>query len=96
MHIIVWKYKVKEENRVEFEFEYGKLGTWSKLFNTSENYKGSTLHRNSDIYLLVDTWLDKQSYESFINLNSKEYDFMSSKFEELYESEQEIGRFDTV
>ena len=71
MHIIVWKYKVKEENRVEFEFEYGKLGTWSKLFNTSENYKGSTLHRNSDIYLLVDTWLDKQSYESFINLNSK-------------------------
>ncbi|NQX81391.1 MAG: hypothetical protein HRT66_05280 [Flavobacteriaceae bacterium] len=96
MYIVVWKYKVKKENQIEFEFEYGKEGTWVKLFRTSDNYKGSSLHKNSGDYILIDTWSDKQSYDNFINLNSDKYENLSFKLEKTYDTEGEIGGFDDV
>ena len=99
MFTIVWKYKVNEENQLEFELEYGKLGTWSKLFMNSINYKGSYLHKISDTnqtYLLIDIWTDQQSYENFINANKSIYKSLSSRFENIYESEENIGTFNNI
>ena len=99
MYSIVWKYKVNEENQTEFESEYGYLGTWSKLFMSSDNYKGSFLHKSPDMnltYLLIDTWTDEQSYEDFKSVNGSIYESLSSGFEKLYEKEEKIGAFNTV
>ncbi len=99
MYSIVWKYKINEESQAEFESEYGKGGTWSKLFMNSDNYSGSFLHKSSDIsrtYLLIDTWTDEQSYENFKNANSSVYESLSFEFEKLYETEEKIGAFNTI
>jgi len=57
MYSILWKYKVHSEHKKEFEAQYGFTGSWSKLFGRSDNYLGSTLHKNDEaenIYLLID------------------------------------------
>ena len=99
MYTIIWKYKVNKENQVEFEFEYGKVGTWSKLFMNSNNYLGSFLHKSLSMdhtYLLIDTWTDEKAYENFKNSNSIVYERLSSAFETLYESEEKMGTFNTI
>ncbi len=99
MYSIVWKYGIKQKSQLEFESEYGKGGTWSKLFMDSDNYTGSFLHKSSDMgqtYLLIDTWTDEQSYENFKNANRGVYESLSSKFEKLYETEEKIGAFNAV
>lgn len=99
MYSIVWKYLINEKTQVEFESEYGKGGTWTKLFMNSDNYSGSFLHKSFDMkrtYLLIDTWTDKQSYENFKNANSNVYQSLSFEFEKLYETEEKIGEFNSI
>ena len=99
MHLVVWKYKVNENNQTEFELEYGNLGSWSKLFKSSDNYINSSLYKSSDkneTYLLIDTWTDEQSYENFKNTNESFYECLSSRFENIYETEVKIGIFNTI
>ncbi len=99
VYSVVWKYKIKPENKEVFEFEYGIDGSWSLLFNTSKNYKGSILHISedkADTYLLIDTWTNKSHYEKFIELNKKVYTELSSKFNYLYQTEDKIGTFNSL
>lgn len=99
VYSVVWRYKVKPENREKFEFEYGSRGSWYRLFSESKGYTGSFLHISEDepgTYLLVDSWTDQQSYEEFKRSHAEMYDEMSRKFETLYESEERIGAFSRV
>ena len=99
MYSVVWKYIVKEENQMIFETEYGKQGTWAKLFSDSESYLGSILSIKEDsksTYLLIDNWADKKSYDSFKIINSVIYNRLSSEFETLYENEEKIGEFNSI
>ena len=94
MFIIVWKYKIKPDNRVLFESEYGKKGAWSRFFKRSKDYSGSELYNSqegNDIYLLMDSWFDKKSYDNFINEQKNGYERLSLKFENLYETEEKLG-----
>ena len=99
VYSVVWSYKIKPENKEKFELEYGSNGTWDKLFNESKNYRGSFLLKSeneADTYLLVDTWINKQSYENFKKVNQETYDKISSGFEYLYITEKKIGSFNPV
>ncbi len=99
VYSIVWKYEVTQKNQLRFETEYGKKGSWAKLFQDSDNYLGSFLHKSqdtNDIYLLIDTWTDERSYENFKHANREAYDKFCYKFEKLYESEEKIGLFNLV
>lgn len=99
VYSVIWKYRIRPENREKFEFEYGHNGAWTKLFIESENYRGSFLHKSvdeADTYLLVDTWITKQSYKNFKKLNKETYDQISSGFEYLYRIEEKIGSFNSV
>ena len=96
MYIIVWKYTIKPEFRDRFELEYGSEGKWSKLFRESKSYRGSHLHRdvmNPNVYLLIDTWTDKNAYDNFKRVNSLGYEEQSKNFEYLYENEELIGSY---
>ncbi len=99
MHSVAWKYIVEKENQAEFEIEYGNGGTWSKLFANSKNYLGSFLKKNIEIddnYLLIDTWTEKQFYNTFKEENKEIYNELSSKFERLYSEEEKIGEFNSI
>jgi hypothetical protein len=96
---IIWRYKIKPENKERFEYEYGPRGTWFKLFSESINYAGSYLSRSEEeagTYILIDTWTDKKSYEDFKDENRETYNRLSSGFEKLYEREEKVGSFDSV
>jgi hypothetical protein len=96
---IIWKYKIKPENKEKFEYEYGPTGTWFKLFSKSGSYTGSFLNRmeeEDNVYILIDTWWDKESYENFMEKNREVYNRLSAQFENLYEQEEKIGSFDLV
>lgn len=99
MYTVIWKYKIKPENKEKFEFEYGRNGTWAKLFAKSKNYRGSLLYKSEDevdTYILMDTWINKQSYEDFIETNKEKYNKTSAGFEYLYLSEEKTESFNAV
>jgi len=95
---IIWKYKIKPEHKEKFEHEYGPNGSWCLLFSKSISYTGSFLNRSDEdnVYLLIDTWMDKKSYVDFIEKNKEVYNRLSSQFKSLYEKEEKIGSFDVV
>lgn len=99
MYTVIWKYKINPEHKETFEFEYGRNGTWAKLFAKSEYYKGSLLYKSKDeidMYILLDTWINKQTYEDFKKMNQEKYNEISSGFEYLYLTEEKTGSFNSV
>jgi len=96
MYSVIWKYKVKGGSEQRFEKEYGAEGTWNELFRLSQYYIGSYLYKSEeelDVYLLIDSWTDKKSYEDFKRAFADIYIKLSKRFSDLYESEVRIGAF---
>lgn len=96
---VIWKYQIRSGYKEKFELAYGKEGAWSSFFSKSENYRGSyLLISNEEVYtyMLIDTWINQQSYEDFIRMNKETYEEMSSGFEYLYETEEKLGSFNSV
>lgn len=96
---IVWKYEVKPECKKEFETEYGPGGSWNTLFGKSSFYIDSFLYKddsNPDVFLLIDSWENKDSYQRFLKEFGKAYRELSAKFTRLYISEEKIGEFKPV
>ncbi len=96
---VIWRYKIREGEKKKFEQEYGKNGTWCQLFSKSNDCLGSLLYKSEDetnTYILIDTWTDRQSYENFLKINSEIYNNLSSNFEDIYESEERIGSFRSI
>ncbi|HMB64237.1 MAG TPA: hypothetical protein VKN36_14250 [Eudoraea sp.] len=96
---IFWKYLVKDQQNDSFESVYGQRGAWNSLFRQSAAYKGSCLHRSADdtnVYLLIDTWTDRASYEAFKSQNRKSYESLSTQCETTYKSEELLGTFNAI
>jgi heme-degrading monooxygenase HmoA len=96
MYIIIWKYKVNEDFKNEFEMLYGSSGEWVKFFKRSPHYFGTELIKNEEIYITIDRWDSIENYKEFLNLNKKEFDIIDMKGERLTESENLIGKFKTI
>ncbi|MFT5641994.1 MAG: heme-degrading monooxygenase HmoA [Cyclobacteriaceae bacterium] len=95
----VWKYTVKEATKSEFEEEYGRQGTWFKLFEKTDNYMGLELlhsHTASQQYILIDRWTSREDYESFTTENREENDALSKRFSYLIENEENDGTFNLL
>lgn len=93
---IIWKYKIKIENKEKFEYEYGKEGTWVRLFSESADYRGSLMYRETtlnDTYIVVDTWRDEKSYVAFCKIIEDIYQSVNQKFSSLYICEERVGGF---
>ncbi len=99
MYLIIWKYKIKPANREKFEDEYGSAGTWSVFFSQSSHYKGSFLYKSEEeenTYLLIDTWVDKQTYDDFRQTKAESYHQLSASLQYLYVTEEKTGTFTSV
>ena len=85
-------------NQAKFEEEYSRNGSWFKFFESSEDYLGSELMKNSDgkNYVVIDKWMSKADYQDFLDENKAEYDQLNEKCKSLYDEEEEMGEFDLL
>ncbi len=98
MYYLVWEYEVDEANQAKFEEAYSRAGAWFKLFEPCGDFLGHELIKNTTgkSYVLIDKWMDKKSYESFVKSVQLEYDHLNEISKALYSSEKQIGTYLTL
>jgi heme-degrading monooxygenase HmoA len=99
MHIILWKFTVREDRVEEFIRACGSDGDWAQLFRRGEGYLGTRLLRSADdpnIFVTVDRWNNAECFEAFKKQYGMEYNELDSRFEANTLSEEKLGDFSEV
>ncbi len=98
MYCILWNYDVDSGNESAFEKECGRNGSWFNFFESCDDYLGHELLKNTSggNYNLIERWISKGAYESFIGSNKASYDELKSKIASLHKSEKQLGTFDLI
>jgi heme-degrading monooxygenase HmoA len=98
MHVIVWEFRVAQDNREAFEKAYGATGAWADLFEKSDGHMGTELLRDGNDparYLTIDRWISSEHFARFKEAFGDAYEALDRKFESLSTSEVKIGAFET-
>lgn len=98
MYIIIWQFEVKQEYFDNFVSAYGSSGTWVELFKKGSGYKETKLLQdvgNKLIFITIDMWESKKSYDGFKNNFKEEYFKLDNEFEKFTISEKLIAEFET-
>ena len=98
MYYIIWKYTVDKAKQPKFEEEYNRSGSWFKFFEPCSDYMGHELIKSTEeeSYILIDKWMSKQDYETFLTSNQLEYDDLNNRSQDLYDAEKLIGLFNSI
>lgn len=91
MFSAVFSYEVAD--RSSFERAYGPDGGWARFFRAGDGYLGTELLASADRYLVIDRWVSRAAYESFLTEYREEYEARSAEAEVLYVREERIGEF---
>jgi heme-degrading monooxygenase HmoA len=95
--IVIWKYKVKEDMISEFEKLYGKDGEWISLFKKSSDYIGTEIYKGiNNIYITIDYWKSKETYNNFKNSFKINYFEIDKKGEGLTYEEENICEYSAL
>ena len=90
----IWRYRVDQQERREFEALYGPGGGWERLFSRSKEYLGTELLKSPDgSYVTVDRWTSRHSHRAFVKENRQEFDALDRRGEALTRQEELIGEF---
>lgn len=96
MFVIFWKFKPKPGFEIEFENAYGPHGVWTDLFNRVNGYLGTSLLKeidNDNIYIAVDRWDSRETFQSFKARYLSDYNAIDKHFEDITEFEIKLGEF---
>ena len=96
MHIILWKFTVREEHTHKFTAAYGSEGDWASLFRQAEGFLGTELLRSGEepnVFLTVDRWKGATCFDNFKKEHAAEYKKLDAKFEAYTLSEEKLGVF---
>jgi len=96
---IIWEYSVHPARLEQFISIYDSRGDWSKFFQRSSHFHGTTLLRHTDHsnrFLTIDLWDDHASFTAFKHQNETEYTSLDLRCEELTSEEECIGTFVTL
>jgi heme-degrading monooxygenase HmoA len=99
MFLVLWEYEVKPGREKRFEKAYGPAGDWARLFRTDSHYQETRLLRNSfrlNVYLTLDFWTSRDSYEKFMAGHKAEYQSIDSLGESLTLKERRLGTYEMV
>ncbi|MEQ8473807.1 MAG: hypothetical protein RIC35_21605 [Marinoscillum sp.] len=98
MYQLIWRYECSASQKEAFENAYRRNGTWFQFFEKSEDFLGQELIHNVDMgnYLVIDSWISKETYDSFLKENKVEYDQLDAQCKSLYAKEEFLGPFVTV
>lgn len=98
MHVILWRFEVKEEYVDNFISAYDPNGTWAEFFRKDKDYKGTRLLRdveNELIFVTIDIWESKKSFVEFKKKFKEEYHKLDKEFEKFTTAEKLIAEFET-
>lgn len=99
MFLVLWEYEVKPGSEKLFEKVYGPAGDWARLFRTDSHHRETRLlhdPRRTNIYLTLDFWASRDSYEKFMAIHKTEYQSIDSLGETLTVSERRLGAYESV
>ena len=99
MHVILWKFTVREERIRDFVRACRSDGDWAQLFRRGEGYLGTRLLRCADepnIFVTVDRWDSADCFEVFKKQYETEYNELDARFEAYTLSEEKLGAFSEV
>lgn len=98
MYYLVWEYEVNKPAQGKFEEAYSRTGEWFKFFEPCDDFLGHELVKNTkdESYILIDKWMDKKAYESFLKSNQLEYESLNESSRPLYDSEKLVGTYQTL
>jgi hypothetical protein len=99
MFLVLWEYEVKPGCEERFENLYGPAGGWARLFRTDSHYRETLLLGDpfrSNVYLTLDFWTTRYSYEKFMASHKSEYHAIDSAAENLTVTERRIGAYELV
>ena len=97
--VYVWEYEVKAEAVDEFERIYSPGGEWTELFENSDGYVRTELHRDADEplrYITFDYWESREDRDSFRNDYASDCEELDERCSTLTDSESFIGDFEAV
>ena len=99
MFLVLWEFEVKPGCEQRFERVYGPGGDWDRLFGSNPNHAGTQLFRDlarPRLYLTMDQWRSKKSYEEFRQTRTAEYKALDAASEHLTASERQIGSYELI
>ena len=99
MFLVLWEYEVKPGSEKQFEKVYGPAGDWAQLFRTDSHYRETRLLHDpfrSNVYLTLDFWTSRDSYEKFMATHKAEYQAIDSLGESFTVNERRVGVFALV
>lgn len=97
MFCYIWEFRVKPLSIDDFESAYRSNGLWAQLFRKAPDYISTELLKDpveTNRYLTVDYWVDRQAYERFRRDFSAEFKRLDEACENYTESERHIGDFE--
>jgi hypothetical protein len=99
MFLALWEFEVKPGCEERFLKVHGPEGDWAKLFREDANYQQTRLlHDPEDpaIFLTLDFWASRQSYENFLATHAAEYERLDAAGDEWTLRESKMGWFEQV
>ena len=99
MFLVLWEYEVKSGSEKQFENVYGPAGDWARLFRTDSYYRETRLLLDpfrSNVYLTLDFWTSRDSYEQFTSAHKAEYQAIDALGESLAASQRRLGAYEMV
>jgi len=99
MFLVLWEYEVKSGSEKQFEDVYGPAGAWARLFRTDSHYRETRLLRDpfrSNVYLTLDFWTSRDSYEKFISAHKAVYQAIDTLGEGFTANERRVGAYESV
>ena len=97
MYCLAWKYTVSSDHQ-KFEQEFGRNGSWFKLFEPCEDYLGHELMKGVDdkSYLVTNKWMSREDYERFIAENREACSLINKELMDLYDVEEFLGNYHII
>jgi len=94
---IFYRYRVHPTQARAFEHAYGPQGPWAKLFAAHRGFCRVRLFRHKldpSIYVTIDVWNTKASYEAFREQYKHEYRRLDSQLALLKMEERLLGFYE--
>jgi hypothetical protein len=91
MFVAIWRFTTSDP--AAFEQAYGPQGVWAKLFAQSEDYGGTDLLKDGDVYLTLDWWRTREAYDRFQAEHAAAYAALDAECEALTVTEEKLGEF---
>lgn len=93
---VLWEFVVKPEALERFVQAYGPAGSWVRLFERFDGYRGTRLWRDQAAplrFVTVDSWDSAAQRAAMLSAARDEYAQLDQELGGLTDSEQELGVF---